>query len=72
VKNTYVEIMDTNVKIIILDQEFDIQRTKKIVSNNYEPQVVLEDKVCLKMYYSHQWRNVAMDEILAKIKAQGL
>ncbi len=32
----------------------------------------MEDKVYLKTYYNHQLRNVVMDEILPKIKAQEL
>jgi hypothetical protein len=38
VKTTYVEIMDTYVKITILEQEFEVQRSEqKIVGNKYEP-----------------------------------
>jgi hypothetical protein len=38
VKTTYVEIMDTNVKINISKQEFGVQNIeKKINGNKYEP-----------------------------------
>jgi hypothetical protein len=42
---------------------------KKIVSNIYELDVALEDKVYLKMYFSHQLGCVAMNETPTKIKA---
>jgi hypothetical protein len=42
---------------------------KKIVGNKYELEVVLEDKVYLKMYHRHQPGSVAMDETPTKIKA---
>jgi hypothetical protein len=72
-KTIYVEIMDTNVTTIILEQEFEVQSTKKkIASNRYEPKVALEDKVYLKTYYSHQLGSVAMDETPTKIKSQEL
>ncbi len=46
VKITDVEIMDTNVKTIILEQELEVHSTKKnIVSNRYELEVTLEDNV---------------------------
>jgi len=45
---------------------------KKTTGNRYEPEVTLEDKVYPKTYYNHQPGNVAMDETLAKIKAQEL
>jgi hypothetical protein len=65
-----VEIMHTNVKIIILKQEFEVQNTeKKIAINTYKLEIALKDKVYLKMYYSHPLGNVAMDETPTKIKA---
>ncbi len=68
-----VEIMDTNVKTTILEQEFEVHNTnKKIVGNKYELKVALKDKVYLKMYYNHQPRSVVVDETLAKIKAKEL
>ncbi len=46
VKITDVEIMDTNVKTIILEQELEVHSTKKnIVGNRYELEVTLEDNV---------------------------
>jgi len=45
---------------------------KKTIGNKYELKVTLEDKMNTKMYYNHQLGNVAMDETLAKIKAQKL
>jgi hypothetical protein len=64
-----VEIMDTNVKISILKQEFEVHNIKKIAGNIYELEVVLEDKVYLEMYYNHQLGSVVMDETPTKIKA---
>jgi hypothetical protein len=72
-KTSDVEIMDTNVKTSISQQEFGIQNIEKKIDNNkYEPKIVLEDKVYLKIYYSHQLGNVTMDETLAKIKEHEL
>ncbi len=72
-KTSNVEIMDTNVKTSISQQEFGVQSIEKKIDNNkYEPKVVLEGKVYLKMYYSHQLGNVTMDETLAKIKEHEL
>jgi len=45
---------------------------KKTTGNKYELKVTLEDKMYPKMYYNHQLGNVAVDETLAKIKAQKL
>jgi hypothetical protein len=42
---------------------------KKIPSNIYEPEVVLEDKVYLETYYRHQLGSSVVDEIPTKIKA---
>jgi len=65
-----METMDTYVKTIISEQEFEIQSIEKnIVGNNYKPEVALEDKVYLKTYYKHQPRNVVVDETLEKIEA---
>jgi len=73
VKATDVGIMDTYVKTIISKQGFEVHSIeKKIPSNRYEPEVVLEDKVYLDTYYKHQPKSVVVDEILATIKAQGL
>jgi hypothetical protein len=59
VKTIDVEIMDTDVKTIISKQEFEVQSTKnKIISNRYEPNVTMEDKVYLEMYYNHQQGSV--------------
>jgi hypothetical protein len=45
-KTIDLEIMDTNVKTTILEQEFEVQSTKKkIVGNRYELEITLEDKV---------------------------
>ncbi len=42
VKTTKMETMDTYVKTIISEQEFEIQSIeKKIVGNNYKPEVAL-------------------------------
>jgi hypothetical protein len=72
-KTSDVEITDTNVKTSISQQEFGVQSIEKKIDNNkYEPKVVLEDKVYLKMYYSHQLGNVTMNETLAKIKEHEL
>ncbi len=72
-KTTDVGIMDTDVKTIISKQGSEVQSIeKKILGNRYEPEVAMEDKVYLYMYYKHQPRNVVMDEIPTKIKAQGL
>jgi hypothetical protein len=65
--------MDTDLKIIISKQGFEVQNIKKnIHGNRCEPGVAMEDKVYLDTYYKHQPRNVVVDEILAKINAQGL
>jgi hypothetical protein len=69
-KTTDVEIMNTNVKTTISEQDFEVQNTeKKIAGNRYEPKIALEDKVSPKTYYSHQLGNVVVDETPAKIKA---
>ncbi len=66
-------IIDTDVKTIISKQGFEVQSIKKKIHGyKYELEVALEDKVYLNMYYKHQPRSVVMDEIPAKIKAQGL
>ncbi len=68
-KITNVEIIDTDVKIIISQQEFEVQSTKKKISiNRYELEVAMKDKVALETYYNHQPRSVTMDETLTKIK----
>jgi hypothetical protein len=68
-KTTNVEIMDIDVKNSISKHEFEVQSIEKnIVSNRYELEVALEDKVYSKMYYSHQPRSVVVDETPAKIK----
>jgi hypothetical protein len=72
-KTIDVEIMDNNVKTNNSEFKFGVQSTeKKITSNKYEPKVALKDKVYPDTYYNHQPWNVAMDEILGKIKAQEL
>jgi len=72
-KTLDVEIMDTNVKTSISQQEFGVQSIEKKIDNNkYEPKIVLEDKVYLNMYYNHQLGNVTADETLAKIKEHEL
>ncbi len=69
VKNTNVDIMDTDVKTSISKQQFGVQSTKKKISGNkYEPKVALEDKVYPKTYYNHQPRNFVTDETATKIK----
>jgi hypothetical protein len=69
-KITNVEIMDTNVKIIILEQEVEVQSSeKKIAMNRYELEIAMKEKVYLETYYNHQPRSVAMDESPTKIKA---
>ncbi len=69
-KTIDVEIMDTDVKTIISEQEVEVQSTKKKVDGNrYEPRVALEDKVYSKTYYNHQPRSVIVDETPTKIKA---
>ncbi len=61
------------MKNIILEQEFEVQSTKKkIVCNKYEPKVALKDKVYSDTYYSHQPGSVVVDESPTKIKAQEL
>jgi hypothetical protein len=73
VKTKDVEIMDIDMNISISKQTFRVQSIKKKVpSNRYELEVVLEDKVYPEMYYRHQLGNVAVDETLVKIKAQEL
>ncbi len=63
--------MDTNVKTIILKQEFEIQSTKKKRAGNiYEPEVTLKDKA--RDVLSHKPGSVIVDETLAKIKTQEL
>jgi thiamine biosynthesis lipoprotein ApbE len=70
-KTIDVEIMDNSVNTSNSELKYWVQSTKKI-GNKYEPKVALEDKVYPNMYYNHQPRNVAVDETLAKIKAQEL
>ncbi len=53
VKTIDVEIMDIDVKTSISEQEIGMQKKKKVINNIYEPEVVLEDKVYLEMYYNH-------------------
>ncbi len=73
VKTTNVEIMDTNVKIIILEQEFEVHSIeKKIAGNIYELEVALEDKLYLETYYNHQPRSFVVNETLKKIKTHEL
>jgi hypothetical protein len=73
IKITNVEIMDTYVKIIISEQEFEVQNIeKKIAFNRYELEATMKDKVYLETYYSHQQGSVAMDETPTKIKASDL
>ncbi len=62
-KTTNVEIMDIDVKTSILEQELEVQNTKKKIDGNK-----LEDKVYLKTYYNHQPRSVVVDETPTKIK----
>ncbi len=53
-KTTNVEIIDRDVKTIVLEHELEVQNTmKKIAGNKYEPEVILEDKVYLKTYYNN-------------------
>ncbi len=42
---------------------------QKITSNRYEPEIIINNKVYLEMYYGHQPKNVVVDETLTKIKA---
>ncbi len=68
-----MEIMDTYVKISILELGYGVQTIeKKILGNIYEPKVALEDKVYLETYYRHQPKGVAMDETPIKIEAHEL
>jgi hypothetical protein len=70
VKTTYVEIMDTNLKPIISEQEVEVQSIKKkITYNGFEPRTALEDKAYPKTNYNHQPRNVIVDETPTRIKA---
>jgi hypothetical protein len=70
VKTTNVEIINTNGETSTLELNYRVQNIEKeTISNIYELEVALEDKVYLKTYYNHQPRSVAMDETLAKIKA---
>ncbi len=53
-KTTNVGIMDTDVKMSILEQGFEVESLeKKIPNNKYEPEVALEDKVYPKTYCRH-------------------
>jgi hypothetical protein len=73
VKTTYVETMDTSVKISnskLKSKEHSIE--KKITCNRYEPKVALEDKMYPKIYYNHQLGSVAVEENFTKIKTQEL
>jgi len=71
VKTIDAEIMDTNVKTNISEQDFGVHNIeKKIVGNIYELEMALEDKVYLKTYCNHKPRSVIVDETLAKIKTQ--
>ncbi len=46
--------MDTDVKMSILEQGFEVESLeKKIPNNKYEPEVALEDKVYPKTYCRH-------------------
>jgi hypothetical protein len=65
--------MDTNGETSILELNSRVQNIKmKTTSNRYEPKIVMEDKVYLETYYSHQLGSVAVNETLAKIKAHEL
>ncbi len=65
--------MDTDVKMSISKQGFEVQGTKKkILGKRYEPEVTLEDKVYPEMYNKHQPGTIVVDETLTNIKAQGL
>ncbi len=66
--------MDIDVKIRVSKSGFEVQSTKKkkIPSNKYELEVVLEDKVYPETYYKHQPWSVVVDKTLANIKAHGL
>ncbi len=71
--NVDVEIVDTNVHTNTSKHKSRVQNIeKKIVGNKYEPEVALEDKVYLEMYYNHQLGNVVVDETTTRIKAQEL
>ncbi len=72
-KTTYVEVMDASVNISNSELKFKIQITQqKTIGNRYELKIALKDKVHPEMYYSYQPRNVVVDEIPTKIKAQEL
>ncbi len=71
-KTIDVQIMDIDAMISISEHGFEAQSTqKKILSNRYEPEATLEDKVYPKTY-KYQPRSVVVDETLVNIKAQGL
>jgi hypothetical protein len=73
VKTKDVEIMYIDMNTSISKQGSKIYSTKKKVpGNKYEPEVVQKDKVYVETYYRHQLGSVAVDETLAKIKAQEL
>jgi hypothetical protein len=72
-KTTNVEIMDTDVKNFISEQELEVQNIKKKIPNNgYELEVTLEDKVYPKTYYRYQPWSIVMNETIAKIKENEL
>jgi hypothetical protein len=69
-KTTNVGIIDIDVKTSISKQGSKVWSTKKkILGNIYEPEVALEDKVYLEMYYRHQPGSVVVDETPTNIKA---
>ncbi len=72
-KTTNVEIMDTSDKTSNskLKSRVQIIEQKKI-SNKYELEVALKDKVHLETYYNHQLENVIMDKTPTKIKVEEL
>ncbi len=72
-KTTNVEVIDVSLNISNLKLKLGVQIIElKTIGNIYEPKIVLEDKVYLKMYYNHQLRSVVVDETPTKIKAQKL
>jgi hypothetical protein len=64
--------MDTSGKKVLQSYILGYNKEKNTIGNIYEPEVVLEDKVYLEMYYKHQLGCVEVDETLAKIKTQEL
>jgi hypothetical protein len=59
-------------RLLIKTRIWSAEHKEEKHGNKYEPEVALEDKVYLDLYYKHQPRSVVVDEIIVKTKAQGL